>query len=191
MAADLSLHTVLAVDQDRTALARLARAIARLGYRPVTTSNTREVIPLLEREQAEVLVLELDTPHLNGIELAALARRAFPQVVRVVVTGAATLDFTVRAINEGEVFRFLRKPWKSVELREALAAALRHREGLRVASDAELLATRREQMLAELEKEHPGITRIPEDTERVSLDCRATGETLRKLLRAGWLKLLS
>src|SRR4051794_9631703 len=174
MAADVSRsYTVVAVDEDRAALAKLARTLARLGYRQISTSNPHEVLPLVERERADILVLDNDML-LNGVELSALARQAFPQVVRIVVAAAATVEHTIRAINEGEVFRFLRKPWDRQELKDALTAAVRHREGLRAATDAELLASRRGQMLTGLEAEHPGITRRPENGERLVLNPAAT-----------------
>jgi two-component system probable response regulator PhcQ len=191
MAADVSRsYTVVAVDEDRAALAKLARTLARLGYRQVTTSNPHEVLPLVERESADILVLAIDLLR-DSVELSTLARQAFPQVVRIIVAAAATVEVTIRAINEGEVFRFLRKPWNRQELNDALTAAVRHREGLRAATDAELLASRRGQMLTGLETEHPGITQRPETGERIVLSPAATRETLRRVLSAGWLKRLS
>src|SRR6185369_1762552 len=73
-------YTVLAVEDDAAALANVARATATLGQRLLTTSNVMDALPLIEREDADIVLCTLDVPALGGLEFAALLRQSFPHV---------------------------------------------------------------------------------------------------------------
>ena len=68
---------------------------------------------------------------MSGLELLRTVKSAYPDTVRIVLTGYAEMDVVVKAINQGEVYRFLTKPWNNVELLETIQTALQHhRENL-------------------------------------------------------------
>ena len=100
---------------------------------------------------------------MSGLDLVRRVRRAFPDVVRMLLTGHASLESAIEAINEGEVHRYLTKPWAKDELREYIRKALDRLDELRRSADAGRRAVVRERLLGELEREHPGITSIVRD----------------------------
>jgi FixJ family two-component response regulator len=63
---------------------------------------------------------------MTGTELLARVRTMHPQVVRMVLSGYTGLESLTDAINQGEIFKFLTKPWEEAELLEAIRAAFRH-----------------------------------------------------------------
>jgi len=140
----------------------LARLLRTAGYRVVVTTDPREVIGLVGREKADILISDVEMPELSGLELVARARDEHPDVVRILLTGNASVDVALEAINRGEVFRFVTKPW----VREDLLEIVRDAEAKR-ASNREMgmvsAAERRKQILAALELEHPGITEVARD----------------------------
>ena len=75
-----------------------------------TASTSRGAIQLLEREHFGVVVADLRMPATDGIELLMHARKTAPDTVRILISGQADLDAALRAINDGQLFRFLLKP---------------------------------------------------------------------------------
>jgi DNA-binding NtrC family response regulator len=176
-----SVPTVLVVDDDEAVLSALRRALGGAGVRVLTTPDPLAVLWTIGREQVDVLISDLEMPAMTGLALIKRVRREFPDVVRILLTGAASLSSALDAINEGEVFRFLTKPWEGSELRRTVADALARREELRRASEAEAGRERRRALLAALEQEHPGITQVPAPGEAHVVDPQGAVRTLAAL----------
>jgi len=154
--------TIVVVDDSEAILKVLARLLRSAHYKVVVTTNPREALGLVHRAKADILITDVEMPGLSGLELTAQARDQFPDVVRILLTGNASVDVAVQAINRGEVFKFVTKPW----VREELLEIVREAE-VRRAANREVgvpsVAERRKQILAALELEHPGITEVARD----------------------------
>lgn len=149
--------TILLVDDEAPILAALVRCLRKDGHRLLTTQRAAEALALLEREAVDLLISDVMMPGLDGVELVARVRLRFPAVIRILLSGHGTFDATVRAINDGEVHRFLCKPFDPDGLRAIVRKALESREELaraRVGSDARLA---REQDRDELARAYPGL----------------------------------
>ena len=155
---------VVCVDDDEAILRLLKRA---LGSEPVelrTTLSPSAALDWIASEEVAVLISDYDMPEMTGAQLTGQARRIRPETVRVLLTAKRTLEVAVDGIHQGEIFRFLNKPFANADLRNVLAEA--------VARNAELLAVfgdrerrqRREALHAALENEYPGILQV--DTGR-------------------------
>ena len=111
-------------------------------------------------DDVAVLVSDYEMPEMTGAQLAGHARRVRPETVRILLTGKRTLETAIDGINQGEIFRFLNKPFDNDELRRDVAAAVeRNQELLALSGDRER-RERRERLRAALEAEYPGISRI-------------------------------
>jgi DNA-binding NtrC family response regulator len=161
MTADYGL---LLVDDEPAILAALRRTLRGRGYRIFTAEDPHEALRLLERERVDLVVSDVDLPGMTGTELVARVRVAHPHVVRILLTGRGTMEAALKAINDGEVHRFLTKPWHEDELRDTIAQALERLEELRRAQSADRAAARRRLLLADLEREHPGIATVARDS---------------------------
>jgi DNA-binding NtrC family response regulator len=153
-------HTVLVVDDEIDVRDAICRVIRSPGYRILRTCDPREAIEILAREDVDVLLSDIDMPGMSGHELMRAARRSRPGAVRVFITGAGTMEAAVRAINEGEVHRFVVKPYEPPALRQLLVEALARKAELAQVSRAALRSERRRVLMAQLEAEHPGISRF-------------------------------
>ena len=149
--------TVLLVDDEPHVLAALRRTLRAPELRVLTAGDAAEALRVVAEGQVDVLVSDIDMPGMSGIELIREVRRRYPSIVRLLLTGDASLESALDAINHGEVYRYLLKPWKAAELRQTLADAVARLHELRAAARASTQVSAREQMLAELEREHPGI----------------------------------
>ena len=102
-------------------------------------------------------------PGMTGIEFLIKARKLYPDVVRVLLTGYADMDVAIKAVNQGKLFRFLTKPWKDEELKLTIQNALQLK-GL-LDRNRELIAQVREQenYIDSLKARHPGIDQVRRD----------------------------
>jgi two-component system, probable response regulator PhcQ len=154
-------HTLLVVDDEPEILDSLRRTLRDESYRILTTTSANEALRRIEEGGIDIVLTDLDMPEMSGLDLVRHVRRSAPDVVRMLLTGHASLDSALEAINEGEVHRYLTKPWSKGELRECIRQALDRLDELRRAADAGRRALVRDRLLAELEREHPGLTSLP------------------------------
>jgi len=153
-------YRILLVDDEPRVAAALKHVLHRAAYETLSASSGAEALELLGRQDVDVVVADEQMPGMRGTELLAKVRELHPQVVRIMLTGHASLEVAVRAINEGEIFRFLLKPCQGADLAVAIRQALQHRELLRKSGDLLALARHRGRVLAELEEQHPGIGEV-------------------------------
>ena len=158
--------TILCVDDEPEVLEGLRRTLRRQPYRLLTATSAAEALQTIAAEPVDVIVSDIDMPGTNGLELVARIRREHPEIVRLLLTGDASLEAALTAINQGEVHRFLTKPWDKDQLRRTLHEAVERLDELRRAAAAAATAHVRDQLLESLERSHPGITRV-ERTEGV------------------------
>ncbi|UJR83343.1 response regulator [Sandaracinus amylolyticus] len=163
-------HTVLVVDDEIEILESLRRTLRGEPYRLLTTISPYEALESVRAGDVDVVISDIDMPEMSGIELIAEIRRVAPDVVRVLLTGDASLPSALSAINEGEVHRYLTKPWDKNELRAMLRQALERLDELRRIAEADRRSRERSEMLDELEREHPGIREVVRDDGAYAID---------------------
>ncbi len=152
---------MLVVDADpataETALAALPPGL----HRVLAVQDAHQALATLGAQKVDVLVSELVLADHSGLHLLVEARRLHPHVARVAATAVEEFDAAVAAINEAEVFRFLRKPVDAVALRAAVEEALARADAAHEAAGARSVAERRRNALLDLESDHPGICVVP------------------------------
>ena len=112
---------VLFVDDDARLLNGL-RTMFRQDYDVVTAENGDAALELV-KQGVHVVVSDQRMPGLTGVELLRRVRSVAPNTVRILLTGYTDLAALVGSINEGEIFRFVKKPWDNDELKTTLADA--------------------------------------------------------------------
>ncbi|MCU0273980.1 MAG: EAL domain-containing protein [Acidimicrobiales bacterium] len=125
---------VLLVDDEPELLRGLRLALRKEPFDVVTATSAREGLEVLEREEIDVVVSDERMPEMPGSEFLTIARERFPDVERIILTGQASMEATITAINQARVFRFLTKPCPTPELVEVINEALRAREERRAAA---------------------------------------------------------
>jgi two-component system, probable response regulator PhcQ len=152
--------TVLFVDDERSVIEGLRDALRKEPYRVLVATSGEEALELLARNDVAVVVSDEQMPNMPGSVFLSIVRQRYPSTMRMILTGQASLDAAVRAINEGEIYRFLAKPCAPLDLAQSIRHALQTRE--LTEQSARLLITARMQrgVIAELERGHPGITAV-------------------------------
>jgi eukaryotic-like serine/threonine-protein kinase len=118
---------VLFVDDEERILTAL-RSVFRANYQVLTATSGPQALELVKKFQPHVVVSDQRMPEMTGVELLRQVKEAVPATVRLLLTGYSDLAAIVGSVNEGEVFRFVSKPWDNEEIQgiigEAAAIAL-------------------------------------------------------------------
>jgi response regulator RpfG family c-di-GMP phosphodiesterase len=114
--------TILLIDDDPAILRLLQEDLERAGYLTVALTDPLAALEELKKRHFSVIVSDQRMPGLSGLNLLAQAARIQPSATRMLVTGMTDIETVVDAINTGEIFRFIVKPW----LREEFLAAVKN-----------------------------------------------------------------
>lgn len=108
---------VLMVDDEPALLAGLMRTLRSEHYDLTPASSGPEALALMDQQGPfAVVVSDLHMPGMDGVEFLGLARKHYPETIRVLFTGQPDLEHAVAAVNEGAIFRFITKPCSRVIL---------------------------------------------------------------------------
>jgi len=122
--ADPPAHRVLLVDDEENILASLRRLLRREPYELVTAGTASEALNLLEEQPAEVVISDQRMPGMTGIDLLREVRRRWPDTLRIILSGYSEVNTIIAAVNEGEIYKFLTKPWNDEELKLHIRRAI-------------------------------------------------------------------
>ncbi len=110
-------RTLLLVDDEENILSALYRVLRRDGYQILRASSGQQGLELLSQHDVGVIISDQRMPGMTGIEFLRMARKSYPDTVRIVLSGYTELNAVTEAINQGAVYKFLTKPWDDTELR--------------------------------------------------------------------------
>jgi FixJ family two-component response regulator len=115
---------ILCVDDERNVIEGLKLNLSK-QYTVLTGVSGREGLDILaKRDDVAVVVSDMRMPEMDGAEFLAEVRRRAPDTVRTLLTGYSDIDAAIRAVNEGQVFRFLMKPCSPEHLIATIAAGV-------------------------------------------------------------------
>ena len=114
---------VLYIDDEINNLLSFQAAFRR-KYKIYIASSGAEGLNILNDEKdIQVIICDQRMPHSTGVEFFQVVRKAFPQPVRILLTGYTDAEAIIDAINKGEIFRYIKKPWDEFELQNAVQNA--------------------------------------------------------------------
>jgi len=156
-------NRILFVDDEPNVTSALKRALRREPYEILSAISAKEGLEILARDPIDVVVSDEKMPGMSGSAFLGEICRKYPDTIRIMLTGQASLEAAIRAINEGEVYRFFTKPCNDADLAVTIRHALQQRDLVR--QSRRLLRVCQEQAIAleELERQNPGLTRLETD----------------------------
>jgi len=117
------IHSVLFVDDEVNILKALQRLLRSEDMNVLCASRADEALGMLEQNEVQVVVSDQRMPEMQGVEFLSRVRDRWPDVVRMMLTGYTEMDVAVEAINRGEIYRLITKPWNDDELRATIRQA--------------------------------------------------------------------
>lgn len=122
---------ILLVDDEDHVTRALERALRKEGYDITSVNDPREALSLLKTQSFDLVISDHLMPGMTGLEFTKLVRDRYPDMLRLMLTGQPDTDMVIQAINHGEVYRFVKKPWNDLELKATLGFAFEHLDTVR------------------------------------------------------------
>lgn len=156
---------ILLVDDEVNVLAALKRSLFDEPVEIVTATSAVEALAVMMQQNFKVVISDERMIGMQGAEFLSVIRKRYPATIRMMLTGHATLEAAMRAVNEGEIYRFFSKPWDDDHLIFAVRSAIEKYD--LEAENRRLLATVKTQAkeLKALEKHYPGISTVKRDQQ--------------------------
>lgn len=120
---DAKPNLLLLDDEER--ILRSLKMLFRLDYNVTCCTQGSQALEILRRENIHVAVSDQRMPSMTGVEFLKRARALSPHTMRVLLTGYSDFEAVMDSVNEGEVFRFISKPWDPKKLKETVDSAAR------------------------------------------------------------------
>lgn len=119
---------ILCVDDEKNILSSLKRTLMPEGYEVITASSGPEGLDLLAQHKVDVVIADQRMPIMMGTEFLRKVKEQHPHIVRIMLSGYSDFNSLVSAINDGEIFRFISKPWNNEELKQCVYLALEEKK---------------------------------------------------------------
>jgi signal transduction histidine kinase len=170
----MAQQTVLVVDDEPASVRTVQRTLADL-CRVLTAASGPEGLRMLEAESVALIIADHRMPEMTGTEFLARTATLHPDAIRVLLTGYTDMDTVVGAINTGQVYYYLTKPWEARELQLVVQRGIERYEA----------EQERQRLLRELEQACARARREAEQKGRLlTMAAHELGTPLHVLLNA-------
>ncbi|MGB1241586.1 MAG: histidine kinase [Chitinophagales bacterium] len=142
-------YNVLYVDDERQNLVSF-KATFRKHYMIYAAQSGEEAIKILRKIKIDLIISDQRMPEMTGVELFEKILPEFPNAVRMVLTGYSDVQSIIDAINKGQVYYYITKPWKHDELKLIMDNAL---ESYELKMQNKILASEKEELLLKTERQ--------------------------------------
>jgi len=146
----MSGDRVLIVDDDELILKALSRILESAGFAPRCYLAPEEALEAIDAEAPVVIISDYMMPTMDGIAFLKAARARFPGAVRILCTAAEDFRVALQAVNAGEVFRIISKPWHQQELLSTVQQA----------AEAARLRSENERLTAEVQRQNDQLREV-------------------------------
>ncbi|WP_413585329.1 response regulator [Bdellovibrio sp. HCB274] len=113
----MSKHTILCVDDEIDNVEALER-LFRKKYTVLKATSGKQALEILDQHRGPLALIITDQrmPEMTGVEFLEKTLDSYPETIRILLTGYTDLESIITAVNKGQIFRYLTKPWDPVDL---------------------------------------------------------------------------
>ena len=116
-------YRILYVDDEQDNLFSF-KAVFRRNYDILLAGSGAEALTILEKEAVDLVISDQRMPEMTGVDLFAILKEKYPDTLRIILTGYSDMQAVIDAINKGNIYHYIAKPWKAEEMRVILEKAL-------------------------------------------------------------------
>jgi two-component system sensor histidine kinase/response regulator len=120
-------HTILCVDDEVDNVDALERLL-RSKYLVLKATSGQDALKLLDQNRVTLIVSDQRMPKMTGVEFLAKSLNSHPDAIRILLTGYADIEVVIEAINSGQIYRYVNKPWDPVDLVNTIDKAIERYE---------------------------------------------------------------
>jgi two-component system probable response regulator PhcQ len=176
-------NRILLLDDEPNILTALKRVLMDEPYEILDADSGETGLEILQEKPCKVVISDERMPGMGGAEFLSRVKDLYPETVRILLTGYASIDAAMKAVNDGEIYRFFMKPWDDMDLRMAIRSAI---EKFDLQQENErLLGVVRKQAgeLNAIENRYPGITQLEKDSDGSIFVPEISDEEMNELLK--------
>lgn len=163
----MSMNRIMVVDDEDNILRALRRVLSSNDQDVELFSNPHEALRRVQVAIFDLIISDYRMPDMDGVHFLCEVKKLQPESMRIIISGHADMQGLLGAINEAEIFRFVRKPWDDYDLQATVQNALLHRSVLvenrrladQVRRQREILH-RQSAAIRKLETQYPGLTKV-------------------------------
>lgn len=173
-------HTILIVDDEKNILNSLTRILSCDNLEVLTAETATAGLEKLKSMQgADLIISDNRLPDFTGIDFFVKVRQLYPDSIRILITGYPDLESAIQAINKGQVYRYIPKPWDSGELKIIVTQALEYYDMLRDNRALLQIAKQQAEWLNMLKKKYPQVSEHELDRSSIYIiDEKNVSETI-------------
>jgi response regulator RpfG family c-di-GMP phosphodiesterase len=142
--------TLLFVDDEPNILSALRRLFRPLGYHIFIAEGGAQGLEVFEREKIDLVISDMRMPEMDGAQFLEQVRLKSPETVRILLTGYADMSSTIDAINKGQIYRYIAKPWEDNDICLTVRYALEQKQLARERDRLEALTRQQNEELKDL-----------------------------------------
>ena len=120
----MNKDTILIVDDEPNVLKAVARLLRHNRYEILTAISGAEALEVMDKQPASLVISDQRMPGMSGVELLQVIKKRYPDAIRIILTGSTGLEHAIGAINRGEVYRYILKPWQDEDFRLTVRRAV-------------------------------------------------------------------
>ena len=150
-------HTILVVD-DEPDVVKSVQDLLRFDYKVLGATRAADALKLVREQPVHVVLTDQRMPEMTGVDFLRRLREEFPDMVRLLVTGYADIRAVIDAINQGNVYRYITKPWEPEELQAVVREAVERYE----------LVAERKRLVEELKGKNEQLHQTNEELTRAN-----------------------
>ena len=109
------MEKILVVDDEKDVHYSFQRILESDGYQILSATTGKAALKKVEQDTPDLILLDVRLTDINGLELLKIVKEKYPMCVRVVLSGYTQVGMLLTAINQGEIFKFITKPWRLEE----------------------------------------------------------------------------
>lgn len=158
-------HTLLIVDDEPMILKAIQRILRHENYTILTANNADEGLKLLDAREVDLLISDHQMPGMSGVAFLQKVKGTYPNTLTIMLTGQKDIEIAMQAINDAGVYKFILKPWDDADFKLTIKRALESLELVRERNTLRERVRERDSLLQNLEKVHPGITKVDRDED--------------------------
>jgi response regulator RpfG family c-di-GMP phosphodiesterase len=141
---------VLLVDDEESILNSLRRLLRGQPFDVLLATGGAQALDIMAQQPIDLVMSDARMPNMDGATLLAHIHKLYPTTTRILLTGYADLPTIIKAINEGQIHRYISKPWNDEEMLLTLRQALAHQHSERERQRLELLTRQQNDQLKSL-----------------------------------------
>lgn len=141
---------LLCVDDEPNILSALRRLLRVDGYQITLATSGEEALSIMAGQTFDLVISDMRMPGMDGARFLERVKREWPDTMRLLLTGYADISSTVDAINKGEIYRYISKPWEDNDLRLIIRHALERKALERETARLEQLTAQQNEELRDL-----------------------------------------